>query len=109
MTDDLALRRTVIAGETAPDDYVVISDDLAIGRIFKTIAVGGGEAWSWSCFLPNVPQPSSHRGRAGSLETAKASFRAAWTDLQSQLSYDQIREARAIDADRSRPWHNRSR
>ncbi|MET4173625.1 hypothetical protein ABIB99_004721 [Bradyrhizobium sp. LA6.1] len=48
-----------------------------------------------------------YRGRAGSLEAAKAAFRAAWTDLESQLSYDQIKEARAIGGDRSRPWHKR--
>lgn len=107
MPDDLSLRRTIIGGETAPDDYAVIWDELAIGRIFKAVAVGGQDAWSWSCFLSNVPQPSSHRGRASSLEAAKVQFRAAWTDLQSQISYAQIREARAIEADRSRPWHKR--
>lgn len=105
MPDDLSLRRTVMRGETLPDDYQVIWDDLAIGRIFKSVAVGGRDAWSWSCFLGNVPQPSSHRGREKSLDAAKKSFRVAWTDLQSNLSYDQIREARASQADRSRPWH----
>ncbi len=105
MPDDLTLRRTVIGGETAPNDYVVIWDDLRIGRIFKTVAVGGGADWSWSCFLPNVPQRSGHRGRAGSLDAAKAAFRTAWTALQSELSYEEIRQARAIGADRSRPWH----
>ncbi|MBR0687370.1 hypothetical protein JQ594_15670 [Bradyrhizobium manausense] len=107
MPDDLTLRKTVIGGATTPGDFVVIWDGLQIGRIFKTTAVGGHDAWSWSCALPNVPQPSSHRGRAGSLEAAKAQFRNAWEDLQSQLSYDQIREARAIDGDTSRPWHRR--
>ncbi|UEM08993.1 hypothetical protein J4G43_030100 [Bradyrhizobium barranii subsp. barranii] len=107
MPDDLSMRRTVIGGETAPDDYIVTWDRLSIGRIFKTTAVGGNDAWSWSCALPNVPQPSTHRGRAGSLDAAKAAFRAAWTDLESQLSYDQIKEARAIGGDRSRPWHKR--
>jgi len=103
------MRRTVIGGETAPDDYddyIVTWDRLSIGRIFKTTTVGGKEAWSWSC-LPNVPQPSTHRGRAGSLEAAKAAFPAAWTDLESPLSSDQIKEARAIGGDRSRPWHKR--
>jgi hypothetical protein len=104
MADDLSLRRTVIGGETTADDYQVIWDELAIGRIYKSIAVGGGGAWSWSCFLANVPQPSTHRGRADSLERAKAQFRAAWTELKSQISYDQIKAARAIQDDRSRPW-----
>ncbi|MBW7967597.1 hypothetical protein [Bradyrhizobium sp. BR 10261] len=107
MSDDLSLRCTIISGETAPDDYVVIWDGLHIGRIFKTEAVGGGATWSWSCALPNVPQPSQHRGHAGSLTAAKDAFRGAWDDLQQQVSYDQLKEARAIDEDRSRPWHRR--
>lgn len=107
MPDDLSLRKTVIGGETAPGDYVVIWEGLTIGRIFRSVAVGGHNAWSWSCALPNVPQRSSHRGRAGSLDAAKTQFRTAWTELQAQISYAQIREARAIEADRSRPWHKR--
>ncbi|EJN11878.1 hypothetical protein PMI42_04893 [Bradyrhizobium sp. YR681] len=107
MPDDLTLRRTVIGGETVPGDYVVIWDGITIGRIFKTVAVGGKDGWQWSCGLPNVPQRSAHRGRAGSLEAAKIDFRTAWTEVQTQLSYDEIRQARAIDADRSRPWHRR--
>lgn len=104
MPDTLTLRRTIIGGETAPGDYTVIWDGLSIGRIFKTVAVGGHDAWSWSCALPNVPQPSTHRGRAGNLDAAKRAFRAAWTELQGQISHDQIRKARAIEGDRSRPW-----
>nr|WP_249141703.1 hypothetical protein [Bradyrhizobium diazoefficiens] len=99
MCSDLTLRRSVIGGRTAPDDYVVIWDELPIGRIFKAAAVGGHDAWSWSCFLPNVPQPSSHRGRAGSLDAAKAQFRTAWEELHALISYNQIREARAIQSD----------
>lgn len=108
MPDDLTMRRTVIGGKTAPDDYIVIWDGLCIGRIFKTVDVGGGNAWSWSCAIAGAPQRSSHRGRAGSLNAAKADFRAAWSELQSELSYDQIQKARALDGDRSRPWHKRS-
>jgi hypothetical protein len=105
--DELFLRRTVIGGQTAPGDYLVIWDELPIGRIFKSIDVGGGTVWSWSCSLPNVPQPSSHRGRANSLDQAKADFRKAWADLQSRLSHREIAQARAIANDHSRPWHKR--
>ncbi|EJN10455.1 hypothetical protein PMI42_06231 [Bradyrhizobium sp. YR681] len=107
MLTDLFLRKTVIGGDTARGDYLVIWDDLTIGRIFKTVAVGGKDAWQWSCGLPNVPQRSTHRGRAGSLDAAKIDFRAAWTELHAELSHEEIREARAMDADRSRPWHRR--
>ncbi len=40
--DALALRKTVIANEAAPDDYVVIWNGLKIGRVLKVTAVGGG-------------------------------------------------------------------
>jgi hypothetical protein len=40
MTDDLSMRRNVIGGETAPDDYDVIWDELTIGRIFKQVGAG---------------------------------------------------------------------
>ncbi|WP_445222275.1 hypothetical protein ACKWRH_21710 [Bradyrhizobium sp. Pa8] len=54
-----------------------------------------------------MPQRSHHRGRAGSLDGAKADFRKAWAELQGEVSYDQIKAARAIEGDRSRPWHKR--
>ncbi|MBB4359845.1 hypothetical protein GGD65_000843 [Bradyrhizobium sp. CIR18] len=100
MTDELSLRRAVIGGKTAPDDYVVIWDDLHIGRIFRTTAVGGGADWSWSCFLPNVPQRSAHRGHAASLDAAKMAFRSAWAALQSD---PQLRRDQAGARDRRRP------
>lgn len=96
MPDDLFLRRTVIAGETAPGDYLVIWDELTIGRIHRTIGTDGAHVWQWSCALPNVPQPSSHRGRAGSLEDAKAHFRRAWSELKSGISHAEIEAARAV-------------
>ncbi len=103
--DPLTLRKTVIGGETAPDDYVVIWDELPIGRIFKSVGVGGNQIWSWSAGLPNVPQRSNHRGRADSLEQAKVQFRTAWAEIKEDVSYDQIKEAREMAGDRSRPWH----
>jgi hypothetical protein len=42
----------------------MIWDGLPIGRIFKSIGVGGGTTWSWSRALPNVPQPASNRGKS---------------------------------------------
>lgn len=104
MTGDLTLRRAIIGGEAATDDYLVIWDGLCIGRIWKTIAVGGGADWSWSCGLPNVPQRSGQRGRAGSMDAAKAAFRGAWTALEAELSYEEIKVAREIQNER-RPWH----
>ncbi|MCK1296968.1 hypothetical protein IVB33_03095 [Bradyrhizobium sp. 24] len=106
MSDDLTMRRTV-GGETAPDDYEVIWDELSIGRIFRGVGVAGINGWSWSVFLPNVPQRDQHRGGAGSLAEAKARFRNAWDDLHGQISYDEIRKAREIQG-RRRPWYRQS-
>ncbi|MBB4259902.1 MULTISPECIES: hypothetical protein [unclassified Bradyrhizobium] len=39
------------------------------------------------------------------MDAAKMAFRSAWAALQSDLSYDEIKQARVTDADRSRPWH----
>lgn len=105
MTAELFLRRTVIGGQTAPGDYIVIWDDLPIGRIHKVPGVGGRDAWSWNCGLPNVPQRSHHRGRGSSLNEAKEMFREAWDELKDDLSHAQIKQAREIANDRSRPWH----
>ncbi|MDN3278823.1 hypothetical protein QWJ07_31490 [Frankia sp. RB7] len=105
MTDDLFLRRTVIGGQRARDDYLVIWHELPIGRIHKVPGIGGAQDWSWTCFLPNVPQRSHHRGNAHTLDQAKQLFRQAWDDLKSQISHEQIQQARVIENDRSRPWH----
>jgi hypothetical protein len=104
VTDDLTMRRTVIGGQTAPDDSDVIWDELSIWRIFRWVGVGGIDGWSWAVVLPNVPQGSEHRGGAGSLNEAKGRFRSAWEVLHGQIGYDQISKARNIQG-RRRPWH----
>ncbi|BBO03344.1 hypothetical protein BwSH20_76330 [Bradyrhizobium ottawaense] len=51
-----------------------------------------------------MPQRSEHRGDARSLTEANARFRTAWDDLQAQINYDQLKQAREIQG-RRRPWH----
>jgi hypothetical protein len=43
MPDDLTLRKAVIGGETKPDDFIVIWDELSIGRLLRSISVGGAD------------------------------------------------------------------
>jgi hypothetical protein len=74
-------------------------------RSQASLKISGEQIWTWSRALPDVPQPSQHRGRAASLEAAKVNFRKAWEDLQSRIGHGEIEKARAIAADRSRPWH----
>lgn len=95
MSDELLLRKNLIGGEASHNDFLVIWGALIIGRIHKSVGMGGARAWSWSCALPNVPQPAHHRGRAGSLQAAKVGFRRAWQDLQSRISHAEIEEAKA--------------
>lgn len=98
---DLTMLRTVIGGQTAPDDYIVIWDELTIGRIFRSVSVGGTDGWSWAVILPNVPQRDEHRGGARNLAEAKVRFRKAGDELQTQIGYDQIKEAREMQGRRA--------
>jgi hypothetical protein len=87
----LALRLTLIGGETAPNDYTVI--DLAspsgfakagagqpIGRI-RRAAERNGEVWIWNVTVNMTGAPN---GTADSLEAAKADFRAAWAAFKAK-------------------------
>jgi hypothetical protein len=105
MEHGLFLRPCVIGGETKPDDYSVICDDLIIGRIYRYEGSGTGDRWAWSAGLSVIPQHPRWRGLAGSLKEAKAAFRQAWNEIGPDLTYDDLKKARRIQGDRSRPWH----
>jgi hypothetical protein len=105
MEHDLFLRPCVIGGETKPDDYSVIWDGLTIGRIYRYAGSGAGDRWAWSAGLSVIPQQPRWRGLAGSLKEAKEAFRRAWDEIRPELTYDNLKEARDRQADRSRPWH----
>lgn len=103
---DLTLRKTVIAGETAPDDYVVMWNGLRVGRILRVGAVGGGTGWNWGASFPHKPQPPSHRGQADDLDDAKRRFKAVWSAIERDLTEDDIRRAREEEeAIAQRPWN----
>lgn len=73
---DLFLRRCVIGGTAAPDDYSVIEDGNVIGRIYRSDQ-RRPEAWIWSITVHD-PGRAAH-GQSASLAQAKADFRAAWS------------------------------
>ena len=60
-------------GTDAANDFSVIDErGKKIGRIYRTVAVGGGYAWNWTVY---------YRGPAGcapTLEAAQTAFKAAW-------------------------------
>lgn len=101
----------MIAGETAPDDYTVIWDELAIGRILKQPGVPHGRPnWSWGVGFPGKPQLSAHRGIESDLEECKRRFRVAWSGVHAGLSeadVDYARREKASLADR--PWNRHRR
>lgn len=103
--DELFLRPTVIGGETSEGDYQVVWDGFSVGRIHKTIGLGGNDVWNWGVILGNVPQLSGHRGNGPDLESAKISFTAAWRQVHAGLSAEAIAQARNLSQDRGRPWH----
>jgi hypothetical protein len=55
----LTLRKCVIGGETAPDDYSVIEDGTRIGRIRRAAehrSRGRADVWKWNITV-HIPGP----------------------------------------------------
>jgi hypothetical protein len=95
--DRLLLRPTVIGGDTAPDDYQVIWNGMAIGRILKQPGVPLGRPnWFWGVAFPGRPQPSGHRGNCSDLDECKRRFKTVWAGIRAGLSDADIEAARGI-------------
>ncbi|WP_375782955.1 hypothetical protein ACE10Z_23865 [Bradyrhizobium sp. Pha-3] len=105
MTEQLLLRRTVIGGETAEGDYVVIWDEIRIGRIHQQTGLPPGRpSVAWGVSFPGRPQPPAHRGLAKDHEEAKQRVKLAWSAIRPTLTDDEIREAReSQERDERRP------
>ena len=65
-----------------PEDYEVIdARGEKVGRMYRTIAVGGGAAWNWTVYgiaVTNHPPA----GQAPTREAAQAAFKAAWATCE---------------------------
>jgi hypothetical protein len=74
MNDPLfRLKPCIIAGETRPDDYSVVTlDGETIGRVYR-IEGARTETWAWFARFAGAPS-----GRTISLDEAKKAFRSAW-------------------------------
>lgn len=91
------MRKTLIGGQTKPDDYEVIHDGRSIGRIrLATERAWQGTVWVWNV-NPPLPIPPWCNGTAGSLDEAKTAFRAAWERFYATLTPEQIARWRATD------------
>jgi hypothetical protein len=94
---NLTLRKTVIKGETSPDDYCVTHDGRSVGRIHKTDGVNGSILWNWHVSAPPLPIPPWCNGSAESLEGAKSQFESTWERFYAGLSPERIRRWHLID------------
>lgn len=103
----LSLRKTVIGGETAPDDWLVIWDGLSVGRILRQPGMPTNRPnWSWGVILPNKPQADWMRGICSDLEECKRRFRVAWSAVHRELTeVDVARLRQDAEAVKKRPWN----
>lgn len=74
----LTLRRTNLTGsdgQPVENDYTVYEDGKIVGRIYLSSHYGP-EEWFWG--NNRFPNSANDRGHVGSLEEAKAAFKARW-------------------------------
>lgn len=105
----LTLRKTVIGGETAPDDYLVIWDQIPIGRILKQPGVPDRRPnWSWGVIVPTKPQMDWMRGTCSDLEECQRRFKVAWSAVHARMTDDDVEKLRqAEQRSQERPWKRR--
>lgn len=104
MNDEhLSLRKMAFDGIEYDDDWLVIWRGLAIGRILKQSGVAYGTPnWFWSITYSGTVKPARGNGVATHLEDGKAGFKAAWAELRSRLSDDEIERFKRHEADLER-------
>lgn len=61
------------------EDYEVLADGLATGRIMRRDLAGGRAVWFWTLTGPYIPQTlATTSGDAASLDEAKAAIKSAF-------------------------------
>jgi hypothetical protein len=85
-------------------DYVVICDDLYIGRIvLRTNAETATDAWIWEITIP-LPMPDWAKGSRQNYDDARADFQTAWKRFEAQSTpaqMDYIRQRQQAIYDRA--------
>jgi len=66
------LRRAFPQDPDRTDDYVVRHDGNDVGRLYKTVGVGGAEVWAWTIY------GTSRAGREPTMDAAKVRWQAAF-------------------------------
>ncbi len=79
--DCLLLKRAArsrLSGEWNDDDFDVLSDGEAVGRIFKANATPVGWPWMWTLIFPHHEGRSPTHGYEAMREAAMAAFAKSW-------------------------------
>ena len=85
----LLLRRAMIGGQTARDDYVVIDAGQVVGRL-RRASERAGKVWMWNV---TVNVPGGGNGAAASLEEAEAAFRPSWFAFKADIGEERLASA----------------
>ena len=99
------LKRTLIGGQTSPDDWSVLLSGQAVGRIHPVIGNPTAvDQWQWFVTLPLA---SPGHGSAPTTDEAKTRWREAWDQLVERVGMVAIDHAMAAAreaAERNRRW-----
>jgi hypothetical protein len=72
------LARTRLSGEWSEDDYDVLADGIAVGRIFRAAASPEGSRWMWPLAFGHHGDRTPTHGYAATREAAMAEFAKSW-------------------------------
>jgi hypothetical protein len=77
----------LVPSRVRPDDYVVMSGDVRVGRICKRPAAYKGMEWLWAISRARYAELPDLQlaGRTGSLEQAKSELTENWNVLTAEL------------------------
>ena len=77
--DYLSLKRASASRQfSSEDDYDVLADGMAVGRIFKASASPVGTPWMWTLLLEHHKDRAPTHGYAATREVAMAAFAKCW-------------------------------
>ncbi len=112
MTDEqLAHRKMTFEDIAYDDDWLVIWRGLAVGRISKQSGIAYVKPnWFWTITYSGTLKPARGGGVATDLEYGKAGFKAAWAELRSRLTDDEVERFRQREeaTERRGQWPKRS-
>jgi hypothetical protein len=83
--------------ETAPDDWSVICDCVAVGRILRIHKPPDGKDWLWSITCHLRTSRADRAVSAASFDQAKAEFKAKWAEVDPDIEYERRADAALVE------------